>query len=472
MRGGETVERKNGSKLEGPTRAVPPAVVSIMACPFVAILLFLLPLGQLVDSAVAGSQDSLLARAQDVHTDPDLRSAILLELSRRGQTIPYPMLAPIERRVRQVGVAPYVRCLALAGKEAEEDLHRFSKHRDPAVQAEAIYALVHGKSSGATARARVVLADSRQPVEARIAAMRALGEIRSPFARVEALRLLPQLPGPIAVEAVRVVEALGSLSDVSFLIDALAKQSGRGQNEVLGLLQAWTGYRMGKDPKPWRYWERRHRAQGTPFLAPSSHVAQANQKEDTLAYLGIPILSDRIVFVIDFSGSMNSAIPSGRVTTGDSLVGGATRSQRAVSELVNLLPRLPATSKFSIVTFESGTQSFSPRLISHSVDSVARATLWLQSQSVGGGTNLFGGLQSGFDFEGAEEIVLLSDGAPTVGGVTRMSDIILRVGLWNRWRNLRLSTIGLSPGKRLGAELVRLARENGGDSQMIEGKRR
>ena len=101
-------------------------------------------------------------------------------------------------------------------------------------------------------------------------------------------------------------------------------------------------------------------------------------------------------------------------------------------------------------------------MVLRSDKNVARAVQWLESRRFRGGTNLFEGLADAFDSKDVEEIILLSDGEPSVGEVQDPDRIRAWVQRWNRWRKIRLSTIALSAPRLARSFVAKLAEENGG----------
>ena len=194
-----------------------------------------------------------------------------------------------------------------------------------------------------------------------------------------------------------------------------------------------------------------HEVEGSAFRRDAGPAEASHQ---TLSYMGVPIEGERIVFVLDASGSMNA--PLAERTR-------ETRGSRAVSELAELLPRLPRSASFDILFFESKIEGFSGgRLVPCEEKRIAAADAWLGERAFDGGTNLYGGLEEAFARKGVEEVILLTDGMPSVGEVQDPHRILAWVQRWNRWRKVRVSTIGLSAPRQADRFLSKLAEQNGG----------
>ncbi len=436
--------------------ARPPALAcsEAMAC---AVLLLLASL-QLPAGHVRGPEPGtaeLLAALAGQGIPAEERHRALELLSVREEALPLEPLARLARRLSREELPVWIRCLERTGPEALPLLRRHLRSRDPLVRAEAVYATVVLDDARGAALARQVLADHRQPEAARVAALRGLA-VRDPlFAHAEALRRLAIAEGALLHEALAVLRRHGDLGDAPYLVDLLEERHGRAANEAVQLLQRLTGYHVANDPREWRYWLLRHRLDGTPFRR---EPRPGEEPPRTLSYMGVPILGERVVFVLDSSSSMNERLPERS----------PTRGEQAVHELRLLLPRLPARAAFDVVFFSGLVHSFGEdSLVPRDEEHLARLDRWLEGHDFRGATNLDQGLEEALAREGVEEIVLLTDGEPTAG-VTEPGRILARVDGWNRWRNVRINAIALGAPVRARRLLARLVQRNDGTLRVLQ----
>ena len=400
------------------------------------------------------SQAQLLAALEDRSLDAEVRILALELLAYRSDPVPYATLRGVKSLARGDAQADYARCLGLAGKKGLADLNGMKRNRRPEVRAEVTYALVLMDESGEV-YGRQLLRDRKEKPMVRIAALRALADRESPFGTVEALRRLQMEEGAMLYECLDILRRDPNQDYVSGLIDLLAIAEGRAANEVVELLQTITGYRIANDYKTWKHFFLKHKADGTEFRREPDPDANAA----TLSYMGIPIYSDRVVFVLDSSSSMNGALPEQRMET---------RATKSVSEFVKMLPRLPPTARFNVFFFNTEVHGFEDKMVPVSQSVLADATDFVETNVFGGGTNLFGGLDRAFGEEEVEEVLLLSDGSPSVGEITDPLRILSRVARWNRWRGHRISTIAFGAPSGARAFLYRLAMENRGACRIIQ----
>jgi hypothetical protein len=73
-----------------------------------------------------------------------------------------------------------------------------------------------------------------------------------------------------------------------------------------------------------------------------------------------------------------------------------------------------------------------------------------------------------FSQAGVEEVVLLTDGAPSMGELVEPIRILARVARYNRWLGVRISAVSLRAPGRAQAFLRRLAAENQGVCRILQ----
>ncbi len=399
-------------------------------------------------------QEQLLLDLQNRRLSSEQRLQALAILAYQAKPLPFDAVRAMRRYAHGEDQIDYVRCLGLAGEEGLHELKKMKNLRRPEVRAEAIFAQVLHLEEGEDL-GRQVLRNRQESYLVRVAALRGLAERGSPFAHVEALRRLLMEEGPLLYECLAILRLEPSQDDILPLIELLELSHGRAAAEAVELLQEITGYRIANDYKTWKHFFLKHKAEGTPFSIPSTNTSTSS----TLSYLGIPIYSDRLAFVLDSSGSMKTPLPEQRPQT---------RGRKSKEEFVKLLPRLPERAKFNVIFFESELHVFSKSLVSASVEQKDKAKTFVQSVPFEGGTNLFGGLSLAFADSEVEEVILLTDGAPSVGEFVDPIPILARIARWNRWRRVRISTISFGAPPRDRYFLYRLAMENLGACRIID----
>ncbi len=211
-------------------------------------------------------------------------------------------------------------------------------------------------------------------------------------------------------------------------------------------LQRLTGQSYYADYELWARWWRGARET---FSVPDK-VMEAATKPGTRTvarFYGLPVDSERVVFVIDQSGSMSS-------TTNNK-----EDYKIAVDEVMKALKRLKRGSKANVILFETDVHAWKKAL--GSVNNSSRAALrrYLESNGPTGGTNLFDGLEMALLHKGVDTICLLSDGIPNGGKFSSELDIIREVRRINELKRITIHCVSLGRESSL---LKRLASENGG----------
>lgn len=300
----------------------------------------------------------------------------------------------------------------------------------------------------------------------RLGAAVALLELRTPAA-IEALhRLLGDPDWRVRVEALEQVADLRRRRSVPVLIDRLDVERGRLRRDVALVLRLLTGLDHGTSAARWNAW---WRAEGEAFRLPPAEVARAAEKEraqrrrtnqTTASFYGMEVVSDRVAFVVDTSGSMSQRAGSkGRTSAERDQDTGPTRLDVANEELTNALKRISPGVLFNVVFFSSGVAPWQDELLAKDEETEAAALAFTGRQRPGGGTNLFDALLAALEDRRVDTIYVLSDGDPTAGQAVEPALILERIGELNRTRKIQVHCISI--GKR-SEFLEALAGRNGG----------
>lgn len=300
----------------------------------------------------------------------------------------------------------------------------------------------------------------------------ALGELAEVghLPRAELERALSSADFSDQLAALRALERLRRPESIELLVAALPRFGPRVLPDAVALLGELSGQPFGEVPELWARWYA-ERGRGlvptSPERAAEIRATRADLAEEASTgsseFFGIRLRGERIVFVIDVSGSMaQPTSPDG--TTTDPELRGASRMEVAKAELARALQALPESVAFEVVTFDSTVRSFgrgpeaaSPGRLKKALDFVARLR-------PGSQTNLWDALERALGFEEVDTLVVLSDGEPTAGGLVQPAAILKTFAARNRWRGIRVHAIAF--GLRLGV-LEGLARQSGGQYRFL-----
>ena len=215
-----------------------------------------------------------------------------------------------------------------------------------------------------------------------------------------------------------------------------------------------TGLDLGRTPARWQAW---WRAEGATFELPSYEDAllaeQArNRNHDRggtrSSFYGLEIVSKRVCFILDISGSMMGA-----------------RIEAAKGELTAALERYPEGDLFNIIFYSTDVFPWRDKLVEMTKRNRTGSLEYVGRQTAAGGTAIYDALEAAFDDPLIDTIYLLSDGIPSAGKIVDPAGIRQEVARWNTARKVRIHTISLG-GQ--GAKLLRwLSKDSGGRFKVV-----
>jgi len=165
------------------------------------------------------------------------------------------------------------------------------------------------------------------------------------------------------------------IEGLSVWIDRRARGTGsrRIEHELLRELERRSGRRIGLHPERWSSWWK-VKSSGA-LVEPDESDPQRRTQAD---FFGLRPVTDRVVFVIDASGSMTT--PFGAV--------GNTRYVEAVDQMLKFLRELGSSARFRVVLFSSELDVWQERLQPATESNLKSAQRWLLYHQPRGGTFL------------------------------------------------------------------------------------
>ena len=249
----------------------------------------------------------------------------------------------------------------------------------------------------------------------------------------------------IREEAIRGFGRSGEIRCVPLLLSRLEKEPMRVRATLYDALEKLSGKRIERQAEPWRSWwniTKKRLLAGSKGgkETPSEKLrgGRGASKGYEISYYGLPVLSDRLVFVLDISGSMSwggELDKRPRITV-------------AKEELLKVLDHLGPTTRFSIIAFSGSNILFHPKgLVPANKSWLRKARRFVERLSPGGGTNTWGAIETVLTrYKEADTIYLLSDGSPTLGRCRVQGQIIAKLVKLNRELGIRIHTIALLKG--------------------------
>ena len=256
------------------------------------------------------------------------------------------------------------------------------------------------------------------------------------------------------------VQTLSLINDnaaLDLLVDLLAKVEGEVAVDIMYYLSFVTEKKYATR-ELWTEWWNENRATfvfPSPLVRPTSRDFGQLAIGDTSQYYGLPLYGERVVFILDSSGSM-----------------GGGRIEAAKRELITAVRGLKDNQKFGIIVFNSRVVNWKKELVDAGTANKLDAVKFISNITAGDRTATYDALVASFYFD-AEAIYLLTDGAPTDGRFVLPADIVAAITLQNRTRRVSIYTIGLAPQKVAGLVdfeefLIQLSAKNSGAYKRVD----
>lgn len=286
---------------------------------------------------------------------------------------------------------------------------------------------------------------------------------------MDLLDLVEAFPHKSAIP--KLIEALDlNIKSPDALVSAVNKKASPLLRQRAGqLLRAMTGALVPiEDPQGWRdFWAKEQKNIVVPEM-----LAKPDPNGTSVKFFGVPVTGTSIAFLIDTSGSMDSA-PAGKgpITGLRRTRQARTRLEAAKEQLVLASQVMEPESQYYLLTFADQAKNWTRTPIRPDRRSTRSLTGLLSRLNARGGTNLYAGLITALETEGRtygdkalpkiDELFILSDGDPTAGEVRDTETICELVKQANKYAKIRINAVFTGSGK--GAALLkRLAEENGG----------
>ncbi len=298
----------------------------------------------------------------------------------------------------------------------------------------------------------------------------------------------------VVFAALRWIRAAGDERAVDALIEALARWErqrwGRVYYDIRNTLEHLTG-RQFDIADDWRnYWEARKQGIDAPPPKDSGRTKVVNRR-----FFSVTIDTDRVVFIIDVSGSMEKKDPPPEVEEEEKpegrtvVVSGKKKKKKKIDpatlplsrqrlyrvkqELISTIENLPEHVFFTIESFSHKVQFLDdkPGLIQATPANKLRAISWVRKMRPEGETFTDVAFERAFEeIPGMDTIIFLSDGAPRRNNEPIPEDQVLRkIMEANRFSKCRIHAIGFKQsGSNLRRFLTKLARQHDGTFTQLE----
>jgi len=316
-----------------------------------------------------------------------------------------------DARAVQTAAVQALQLRGLTGHTRElEKLLRSNKTGSRRLQFEALKALsaeLHAAGKTEDLEELLFEAADDKRFERRLAAAENLTRLHSQAANERLVKLLTDLDTGVRLAAIESVVDARVLAAIPALIGRRAKDSAAVRERAHDALERLTGLGFVTADSWQKWWQE----EGAGFQLPprsEAGAARATRLENATAgetqtppkLFDLPIRSDRVVFVLDHSGSMNRE-----------LRGSTTYFERTRFELLRTLKTLPPGAQANVIVFSENAISWAPHMLTLNAAAYERIEKFLSTPPFDTEeTRILAGLNRALDDPNAEEIILLTDG--------------------------------------------------------------
>jgi HEAT repeat protein len=268
-------------------------------------------------------------------------------------------------------------------------------------------------------------------------------------------RMLADPEMRVRAAAIENLERLQSRAAALALVEAMQREPrARLRWQILGWLRAQSGLELGFEPEAWRAWAEKlegrvHTGEGPAHGGPlgDTHVG----------FAGLNVLSDRVAFLIDLSGSLWG-----------SKVGDRTRKEIVDEELRKALQALPEGTRFNVIPYTGTPDPWEKRLVPATKENVARALDHFERSHQTGRGNFFDAARLALLDPEVDTLCVLTDGVPTGGHRWNMGLMIELLDELDRFRRVAYDSVLVDAPKRRQLEWAQLAERTGGRSIAVK----
>jgi len=294
------------------------------------------------------------------------------------------------------------------------------------------------------------------------------------------IRRLSDRDAAVRAAAARATARSALPEGVAALVQQVRREADRSgaQREMLDALRILTGANPGDDPAAWAAWWRDHEAEVMGGKTVLGQGKPAAAKSDQGRFYGIPQVEERIIYVLDSSGSMIVSMQNPKFVSGGPVAARDDEDSRfdaATRELLRAAKSLRKDACYTVVAYSDHAETIlSDELEPATAERHARLAEALARLGPVGQTNIYEALDLALHLAGvhpeatkgaakADAIYLISDGSPTdaKGKLEDPERTLQAVREWNALRRVVIHTIGIG-AEHNSAFLRRLAKENGG----------
>lgn len=256
----------------------------------------------------------------------------------------------------------------------------------------------------------------------------------------------------VRCQAIVVLESLADRSAVGVLVELLEREPRpRVAERAVAALQRLSGLKHRRDPRPWRDWCAGLPADWRPAGAAPAVSEDSARTTVAANFGGLSIVSDRLSFLVDFSGSMWAPRDDGRSVK-------SVVDARLALGLEGLAP----TARFNLMPFSNAPVPWEDALVDARPANRRRALEFFVACRAQGRGNLYDAVLAALADEEVDTLMIWSDGVPTGGSHSRLELVVPLLAERNRFRHVAFDLVLVDAPSSSVKRFGELARSSGG----------
>ncbi|MCY2960338.1 MAG: HEAT repeat domain-containing protein [Planctomycetota bacterium] len=345
----------------------------------------------------------------------------------------------------------------------------FEKSKDKDVRRAAIEAVARIRVGDKTWVEELIALTKSEDPEVRNLALTQLGQTSDQTHLERLVAALEDTNWSTRLAALEALEKMRTKESVTAIVGRMPKEEGRLLSEFAQALWRLTGQPFQEDAKSWTAWWGNSKDKFQLLSDVDLEKVRSGEEEYRLRqttrvkseFFGIKIVSRRVIFIVDVSGSMEE-----KLTNDYKGKTGWTRMEVARAELKKCLENLDPGAFFNVMVFSSGVERWTDgALVACDDKHRAEALAYVEKLTAGGGTNLYDSLKEAFTDPEVDTIFVMSDGEPSMGEVVEPLLIREHVASWNENRRIVINTVAVGGQFNI---LEWLAEDSGGTHVKFE----
>lgn len=383
----------------------------------------------------------------------DIDGVVLAQqLDEKDDEVRRTLLWTIERRARakHVPETARVKMFPVLEKLAAKD-------RSPAVRSAALAAITVIDKARGRELAEIAIGDKDATVRA--GGLHAARDLENVHKLGLANRFADDADEAVRAEAIDLLESVGSKAGVTKLVARLEKETNlRLRWRIVAALQRLSGSDLELNVPYWKKW-----ADGLPDTFAPATAKPGEKKpapkapEGTNVFMGLPVLTERVAILVDFSGSLWEKRADGK-----------TRKETVDAELKRTLEQLTPTTKFNVIPYTKDPIPWEKALVPATKENVARALDFFTKCKESGKGNVWDAIELALKDPEVDTLLVLTDGAPTGGRRWNLELMRALFAEKNRFRHVAVDAVLVGAGKFLQGEWTKLCEENNGRIETLD----